>query len=313
MLQRFHSKIEEIEEKYADTIPYLYMLGAAVTYSVTNLSVKVIKTAESYAILYYRSLVIMAIIHPIIVAGGQRFFYKDKKTHFILVLRGILGFITIGFVYTGMRMLNLSDAIALVQTAPMWTGLIGIVWLKEKITLFTGLNVVLCFSGMLFIAKPGLFFPEVEQQRQEISSTTWYLGVFLCLSASITRGTLSVAIRGGGKKISPLVYSYYFALACAFGCPVVAVEQGMTWLNFYDTLLLVWIGIGSVIGQLFMTRALQLEKVAKVAALAYTQIMFASLFDIYLFGLEFTVPKIIGICLILSCAVTMIFFNKVGE
>eukprot|EP01017_Pseudomicrothorax_dubius_P040606 TRINITY_DN6377_c0_g1_i4.p1 TRINITY_DN6377_c0_g1~~TRINITY_DN6377_c0_g1_i4.p1 ORF type:complete len:231 (-),score=9.94 TRINITY_DN6377_c0_g1_i4:4-696(-) len=227
-----------------------------------------------------------------------------------LILRGFFGFFAVGFSYAALHLIKFSEAVPIMQTAPMWTAVFSVLLIGEKLTIDVILNIVLCFSGVLLIT---LSKSAKEDKSLPTSDSARMLGICCCLLSSLGRASVNVLIRKTGKKVNILSFAFYFYVANAmFSMPCMMYEH---WGDhpISDYLYVAGIAIFAYVAQLCYTRGLQLEKAAKVAALAYTQIMWAAILDIVVFHQQVNGFQLAGIFCILGCAIVMIFFNKASD
>ena len=71
------------------------------------------------------------------------------------------------------------------------------------------------------------------------------------------------------------------------------------WPEGNDWLIIVAMGVATQIGQIYMTKALHLEKAGVTTSMKYLGIFYALSFDYFLFGVSFEVMTLVGIGLVL--------------
>ncbi len=75
--------------------------------------------------------------------------------------------------------------------------------------------------------------------------------------------------------------------------------QHFRWPISYEWICVIGIGVFGMIGQIFMTRAFQLEEASVLAPFKYMELIFALIVAYFLFGESYTIFAFLGIILIL--------------
>lgn len=167
--------------------------------------------------------------------------------------------------------------------SPIFTSIIAIFVLSERVRPLEWMFYSIAFGGVLLI----------ERFDQRISPL--YL-VFGIISASCS-GVAYNVVRSLRGKEHPLTVVLHFHL--------VGVLAGFIGLFFawktpvgWDWLYLFFIGVFSKIGQMFLTSALQKERVAGVAIINYTGLVYALLIGSLVFGEAQTAESLLGMLLV---------------
>ena len=82
------------------------------------------------------------------------------------------------------------------------------------------------------------------------------------------------------------------------------MPQGIDWVYLLMT------GILTQYGQIYLTKALQSERVAQVSIINYAGILYALIFGWLIFGEIYTIQTILGIALVISGVVLSIIYGK---
>jgi len=93
------------------------------------------------------------------------FVIKDKNPilgpegiRLLLFLRGLFGFISLLGMYQSLRGLTVSDAVTIQFLAPTLTGLLGYLFLKEKMKLKEIIAGFACLVGVVLVSRPSFIF-----------------------------------------------------------------------------------------------------------------------------------------------------------
>ena len=131
------------------------MLAALSGFSLLAIAVKELTDSLTVAqILFYRNLIALLIISTII-------FYKDPsdfrtrnfKQHALRNTAHFLG--QYGWIY-GIAFIPLAEVFALEFTTPIWTAIIAVFFLREKLNTPRLISIFFGFAGVLVILRPGI-------------------------------------------------------------------------------------------------------------------------------------------------------------
>ncbi|ALP51763.1 hypothetical protein Tel_00630 [Candidatus Tenderia electrophaga] len=111
---------------------------------------------STYSIVFYNSLfglIVLLLLSPWL--GGIKNTLKDGRRG-LHVLRGVLVFAQLSLIVYAFTQLSLATAYAMAFMAPIFSALLGIPLLKDRVSLRHVLAIVLGFAGVLIILRPGL-------------------------------------------------------------------------------------------------------------------------------------------------------------
>jgi drug/metabolite transporter (DMT)-like permease len=189
----------------------------------------------------------------------------------------------------------LAPAVTIQYTSPIFTALIAILILKERVRPAQYLFFILSFLGVILI------------KGFDSHINVWYLllGLFSALSSAIAYNL----VRSLKEKEHPIVVVLHFQLVgtiigfigCFFDWKM---PQGMDWVYLFLT------GILTQLGQTNLTKALQTERVAITSSLNYLGILYAIIFGVLFFNESYTITIITGIALVVAGVVLNIIFGR---
>lgn len=193
----------------------------------------------------------------------------------LLILRGILGYGALTCFFWAVMHLPLGDTTTLHFTNPVFGALLAALVLGEVLRRWEAILVVLSLGGVIMVARPQFLFGG-EESLPPVAVGVALLGAVLSAMAYVTARRLT-------RTNDPLVIVFYFALVSVVGSiPFNLVS--FTPPVAHEWALLVAVGVATLGGQVFLTRALQLEKAVRVMAVGYLQIVFAALLGAALFA-----------------------------
>jgi drug/metabolite transporter (DMT)-like permease len=186
---------------------------------------------------------------------------------FLLLSRGTVGALALMCVYFAITHLPLAEATVLQYLHPMFTAVLALIFLKERIQISTILCVVLSFIGLLLVARPEMIFGISKSDLSLFAIGAAVVGAFGSAVAY-------VLVRKLNETEDASVIIFYFpmvALPISLGLlgSDFVMPSGWTWLT------LLFVGIFTQIGQIGLTKAMKTETAGKATAFSYLQVVFA--------------------------------------
>lgn len=266
-----------------------HMLLAGILFSLMNVSVKLIPHIPAIEIILFRSVFSLVITFLALRRQAIPVFGKNKK---LLILRGMAGSIgLIGFFYT-LQTIPLASAVTINYLGPIFTTILGIFIVKEKVKSRQFLYFGLSFAGVMVIEG---FDPRIGM---------FDLGVGLV--AAMAMGLAYNIIRKLNTTEHPLVIMFYFPFITI---PVATVASYFVWVDpvGWDWLILLAVGLLTQFAQYYMTLAYQNAQLSKIASLSYLGIFYALFFGFFVFGETYSLVVFLGMILVLIGVVLNIF------
>ncbi len=257
------------------------MLLAGIFFAMMNVSVKYIPHIPAIEIVWFRS--VFSLIFTVIVLGkkGIPIFGNNKAN---LITRGIVGSISLILFFYTLQRIPLASAVTMQYLSPIFTTILGIFILKEKVHPIQFLYFAMAFAGVMIIQG---FDPRVDA-----------LSAGMGLISALAAGIAYNMIRKLKTSEHPLVIVFYFPLVTM---PVASILMYFDWEmpSGWDWLILLWIGICTQSAQYFMTVAYQTGNLSRVSSLSYMGVLYALIFGFFLFGETFPFASYIGMGLVL--------------
>lgn len=220
---------------------------------------------------------------------------SDLKTTRYLphILRATLGTLTMFLMFYSVDLVPLSVMISLFFTAPIFITILSWPLLREKVGLVRAGAIIVGFCGVLLIAQPW-------------GSALSTLGIVLGIASAVSGAFVQVVLRWIGKTESAFQTTFYFA---AIGLVIASVfipffwtmPQGITWLYMAA------MGLFSTLGQLCLAQAYIHIKAIVVAPMNYTMLIWATLFDIVIWGVYPTPLIVLGAFIIVSSSLFIVW------
>lgn len=251
----------------------LWMLVASFLFACMGVCVKLAAQRHSAAeIVFYRSVVALALMF--LIVRWQR--VPLATPHWRLqFFRGASGFVSLLLYFYAIAMLPLATAVTLNYTSPIF--LVGFLMAFGRIHLRRLMVVALLggFFGVALLLKPTL------EARQ-------WLGGLIGLSSGMLAGLAFFNVRALGQLGEPESRTvFYFSLLSSVGAVLwMGIFGGFAFqpLDHADLWLLFGTGAFATLAQLAMTRSYRQGNAVVSASLAYSAVIFASLFGVALWG-----------------------------
>lgn len=216
----------------------------------------------------------------------------DKKGIKALVIRSIVGLISVICNFYAVDHLILADANILTNTNPFFAIIFSYLLLKEKVKPYQIGAIVCAFIGCLFVIKPSFIVFD-------------YLDALVGLTGGIMAGAAYAYLRRIGSYNIPRSYAvaFFAGFSCLALTPFLIFNYSHMTTNQWAILILA--GIFATLGQFFVTGAYYYAPAREVSVYMYTQVIFAAVLGLILFDQVPDIYSIIGYMIIISMGIFM--------
>ena len=250
----------------------------------------IVKWSENYPVgevLFFRGLFGMITIFFLIPREKYFNFYKTNRPmlHF---KRCIAGLIAIVAIFIALRNLPLATVVSISFAAPIFTTILSIFFLSEKVGLYRWLAVIVGFIGILIISQPGF-----------TSFNIYYIyPIIFCLGLSY----VAIAIKKLSSTEPVWLIGFYFSFSIMI-ISFFTFHQGWIIPNLLDLFLLSMVGILGGLANLWLTQSYKYSDVSLVTPIKYLALVFAILFG-YIFWEEIpSIKTLMGAFLVIMSSV----------
>lgn len=261
------------------------MIIAGFLFAIMNVCVKQVSHLPTMEVVLFRSVISLTICFIILKKKQIPLFGNNKV---LLSLRGIAGCIgLIGSFYT-LQNIPLASAVTINYLSPMFTAILGIFLVKQRLRPIQYLYFVMAIGGVLAL--------------KGFDSRISMMDLAIGLTAALSAGLAYNIIARLKTSEHPLVIIFYFPLVTL---PIVSMFTILDWQtpSSTDWVYLLSIGLLSQGAQYYMTRSYQQANLGKIASLNYLGIIYAIIFGYFFFGEQLNSHSAIGIILILLAVV----------
>lgn len=271
------------------------MLLALLFFAAMNVLVKYIPRVGAVEIVFFRSVVSLIISYAVLKSRKIPIWGNNKKW---LIIRGIAGSIGLLFFFTSIKVMPLGSAIAIQYLSPIFTSLLGIFIVKEKVSLWQWFFFALAFAGVVAIQG---FDTRVTMEQALIG-----------VGGALGAGMAYNSIRKLKDSDHPMVIIFYFPLVTI---PVTGIYLLTHWLQptLFEFVILIAIGVVTQFAQYFMTKAYQSDTLSKISSIQYLGMIFALSFGYFLFDETYDFKSGLGIMVIIIAVVLNVVFKNKAE
>ncbi len=268
--------------------PYLWMLQASVLFSVmATLTHALGPSCDWQLIAVVRSFVALVLTALVALAVGERVLVWRP---FTLWVRSFAGSISMVCTFYALTRLPAPDVLTLTNIFPLWVALLSWPLLGEPPPGHVWLSVVSGVAGVVLIQRPHL--------------AEGNFAVLLAFAASFFTAVAMLGLHRL-RDVEPRAIVVHFSAVALCFCVA-------SWFVFERpvrpaaapwgriALLLAGVGITATIGQVLLTRAFAAGSPARVSVVGLTQIVFALVLDVMLFGRRLEPTGLLGMGLVIG-------------
>lgn len=264
------------------------LMSACVKY-VSNYGIPV------FEIVAARAFVSLLISYADVKRKGISIWGHNKP---LLLARGSVGTVALMCVYYAVTTLPLAEATILQYVHPIFTALLGVLFLKEHIQKSTMICIAFCLVGLFVMVQPGM--------SSGSSNELPVFSVILALCGALGSSIAYVIVRKLSQTEDSSVIIFYFPLV-ALPISSVLIWNDFVWPSLFLTMILILIGIFTQIGQYGLTKAMQTQAAGKASAYSYVQVVFSALLGVWVFNEMPSIWTYLGGGLIITGALINVF------
>lgn len=261
-------------------------------FAMANVCVKEVSHLPAMEIVFFRCLIgVLFCWYGLRRAGAG----LAGSNRLLLFLRGVFGTTALFCFFVTVQNIPLASAMTIQYLSPIFTSVIAIFLLHEKVLARQWLFYAIAFAGVLFI----------EQFDTRVSPFYLALGVVSAFGSGMAYNL----VRSLKEREHPLTVVFHFQL---IGMIVGGVMTIFAWTLPIgkDWIYLALIGIFSQLGQVFLTDALQKEKAASVAIIVYTGLIYGISIGWIVYGETQTLLSIAGMILVVAGVALSVIYGR---
>ena len=271
---------------------FLYMFMSICAFSLMDVIVKWSVDYPIGQVLFFRGF--FGIIFYFFVIPRERInnFYQTKRPG-LHALRCLAGLIALISIFIALRKLPLATVVSISFAAPIFTTILSIFLLSEKVGIFRWLAVIIGFIGILIITEPGISELNIY----------YIFPIIFCLGLSY----VAITIRQLSTSEPAWLISFYFSLSITF-LSFLTIPQGWVMPSLNHFILLSLIGIFGGVANLWLSLSYKYSEVSLVTPLKYLALVFAVIFGYLIWEEVPTIKTLLGAFLVIIS--TLIIFRR---
>ena len=219
-----------------------------------------------FEIVFLRCALVVVILSPFLFKEGKKsLFTKQPKNQ---IYRIVTNSIAILLFFYGLSISPLSLATVLNFTAPIFTVIFAVIFLKEKLTTHRLISLLLGFIGVMCVLRPDL---------------SLNLGGLLVLLSSLVWASSLIFIKKLTKTDSAVTISLYAGVGM-MPATFAAAYPYLEGINFVQFLFILFIAVSGTTAQTLLNSALKRGDLSFLLPLDFLRLIWSVLLGIALFG-----------------------------
>lgn len=276
----------------------MFMIGATVMFAISNaISKWVVASYPVGEVMFARSffslIVCSAFMLP--VTGLAVFATRRVRDH---LARGLSQAISQTFTVIAFSLMPLAGAIAINFSAPLFSGLVSVLWLKERAGAARWGTLLVGFVGVLVVVQPG--------------ADSFQLGALFALANAVMYGSVTVAVRGMSKTESANTLLMWQMVTLAVFHAFLLVF-GFRWPTPEDAALFVSMGVANAAAQYLWTKALHAAPATAVSPFYYFLLVWSLILGFFVWGDIPTMSLLVGSGIVVVSGLFLLFHEAQRE
>lgn len=271
------------------------MLIGGIAIALMQAAVKLLSyNLHPFVITLYRAALVFVVLLPILLWRG----FETVKTSSVKlqVARGAVGGIGMLCVFTGLSLVPLAEATALLFTVPIFATLLAVGFLSEKVGIRRWSAILVGFGGIIIITRPDISM-NVGHLYLICAAISWSISILIAKKLT--------------EKDTILSITFWQAMGCV---PLAFAASLFVWElpNLEQIMYLLGIACLGTLGHALLYASLKVGKVSVILPLDYIRIIWSALLGFLLFNHLPTAQMYLGSMLII-CATAFISYRELKK
>jgi drug/metabolite transporter (DMT)-like permease len=263
----------------------LFMIAATVLFAVSSALAKwqvaIYPVGEVMFVRSFSSLLVCAAF-MLPFTGTAVFATRRPRDH---IARGLSQSISQTFTVIAFSLMPLAGAIAINFSAPLFSALLSVLWLKERADAARWIALLSGFFGVLVVTNPG--------------ADSLQVGALFALANAVMYGSVTVAVRGmTATEGANTLLMWQMVTIAAFHS--LLLPFGFRRPPPLDAAMLVASGIANALAQYLWTRALTLAPATAVSPFYYLMLVWALAIGFLVWGDVPSIPLLFGSAVVVA-------------
>ncbi len=241
-----------------------YIMAATFFFSLMNIMAKFLADLHAMQIVFFRAFGSLIILIPWLLSTKISVLGTHRK---LLFIRAFVGLVSLATFFLAIQRMPLGSAISIRYLGPIFGAFFAFKLLKERIVPLQWVSFFIAFLGVLLL--------------KGIDLRIDMIGFILIMVSAILVGVVFTMVRYLSQREHFLVIINYFMVTAVFFSlffiPYWRMPEPSQWIS------VIGIGIFGLAGQVFMTKAFELEEANVLAPFKYLELFYAILLGIAFF------------------------------
>jgi drug/metabolite transporter (DMT)-like permease len=273
----------------------LWMLVASFLFACMGVCVKfAAETHSAVEITFYRSFISLILMFGLVRLRGVSLVTAHWRWQ---ISRGVVGFSALFAYFYAITLLPLATAVTLNYTSAIFLAIyLALAGMRMRVGILGALAVGLI--GVVLLLKPTLHADQL-------------IGGLIGLGSGVLAGMAYFSVRELGARGEPETRTvFYFSLVSSVCAGIWLIFSELHTVDLKSGLLLLGVASFATVAQLAMTRAYTRGRTMMSAALAYSTVIFSSLFGALFWGEVLDASAWLAIGLIILSGIAATHFSR---
>jgi len=271
-----------------------FMVNSTVVFAGVNAIVKwelaIYPVGE---VAFYRALFALIAVAVLILPRTGIAVFRTRR-YLAHLQRGVSQFGSMTCMFVAFSLMSLGSAVAISFAAPLFTTLLSIVILKERVGVHRWSALIIGFIGVVIVTEPG--------------RGTFQLGALFALANAVLISSVAVAIRRMSATESTETLTMHQMIIITI-CTLGLLPLGFKAPNWLDAGAMAVAGLGNGIAQYWWTRSLSLAPPSAVVPFNYLSLVWATLLGFTIWG-DVPTPHLLVGAVVVVCSGLYILWRE---
>ena len=273
-----------------------YMVASTALFAAINAIVKwELAFYPVGEVAFYRALFALVTVAVIILPRSGIAVFRTRR-YLGHLQRGVSQFGSMTCMFFAFSLMSLGSAVAISFAAPLFTTLLSIVILKERVGIHRWSALVVGFVGVIIVTEPG--------------AGTFNLGALFAITNALLSSSVAIAIRRMSITESTETLTIYQMIVIT-ACTCFLLPFGFVPPSLLDAGALAVAGVGNGIAQYWWTRSLTLAPPSAVVPFNYLSLVWATILGLAVWGDVPTPHLLIGAAVVVASGLYILWRETV--
>ncbi|HXC29382.1 MAG TPA: DMT family transporter [Stellaceae bacterium] len=271
-----------------------FMVASTVVFAGVNALVKLeVARYPVGEVAFYRALFAL-VAAAVMILPRTGFAVFRTRRYLAHLQRGVSQFGSMTCMFFAFSLMSLGSAVAISFAAPLFTTLLSIVILKERVGIHRWSALIVGFVGVIIVTEPG--------------RGTFQLGALFALANAVLISSVAVAIRRMSATESTETLTIYQMMVITV-CTLTLLPFGFKPPTWLDAGALALAGLGNGVAQYWWTRSLSLAPPSAVVPFNYLSLVWATLLGFAIWG-DVPTPHLLVGAVVVVCSGLYILWRE---